>query len=336
MQRREEFIIGVDIGGTNTVVGLVGPRGSLHTSTIETMSKGDPALFVNRLRREITTLQGGIPPESILKGIGIASPAANSQAGTIEDPANFSWGTVAIVNMMKKYFDIPIAITNDGNAAALGEMEFGVARGMRNFIVITLGTGVGSGIVVDRRLLFGQNGWAGELGHVIIEEAGRECGCGRAGCLETYISAPGICRTTLELLASRHEESALRNIGPRDLTAQTVCEHARNGDLIAIEAFEIAGTILGRWLANATAIFDPEAFILFGGVANAGEILLKPVRASFTKHLMNFYRGRVQLVASQLQKGHAGVLGASVLISRPEYFPSQEPSDIGSSISSTG
>ncbi len=332
----QEFVIGVDIGGTNTVVGLVGPRGELQTSTIDTMPRTDPSLFVSRLCKEIATLQANVPAGNTIKGIGIASPAANSQRGTIEDPANFSWGTIDIVSMIREYFDTPIAITNDGNAAALGEMEYGVAKGMRNFIVITLGTGVGSGIVVDRRLLLGQNGWAGELGHVIIEEGGRECGCGRAGCLETYISAPGICRTTIELLANKSAVSGLRDIGHKDLTAQVVCEFAKNGDGIAIEAFGIAGEILGRWLANATAIFDPEAFILFGGVVNAGEILLKPVRSSFETHLMSFYRGRVQLMASQLQKGQAGVLGASVLISRPEYFTSHEPSEFGSTLSSTG
>jgi len=240
-----ELAICVDIGGTNTSIGLVDANGDCATtSTMDTRATDQPSIFVRRLCREIELLREKVQSSKSFKGIGIASPAAIFHTVVIDHPANFGWGSVDIVKMMKEYYDLPVTITNDGNAAALGEMEFGIARGLRNFVEITIGTGVGSGIVVDSRLLLGGFGWGGEMGHVIVNEGGRECGCGRAGCLETYVSASGICRTAFELLAVRNTASELRNISLSKLTSEAIHHHARKGDSIALEAFNVAGGIL--------------------------------------------------------------------------------------------
>jgi glucokinase len=249
-----------------------------------------------------------------LGGIGIASPAANFISGTIHQPANLAWGTINIVEMLKKYFNLPVAVVNDANAAAIGELKFGSAQRMNNFIVITLGTGLGAGIVVNGQLLQGGTGVAGELGHMTLDPNGRECGCGRSGCVETYISATGIRRTVFELLARRTIESPLRSTTFLELTSKKIFELARGGDVIANEAFEITGMQLGRMLANMVAVFDPTAVILTGGLANAGELILEPTRRAFEANLLSVFKGQVSILQSKLSDGRASVLGASSLV----------------------
>ncbi len=310
-----DITLGIDIGGTNTTVGAVDVSGrELATTRFATDAPGGPVGYVRRLASAIEHLCEGPPSFPAPSGIGIASPAANHTNGTIRQAANLAWGTINIVEMLKQYFDLPVAVVNDANAAALGELHYGSAQGMKNFIVLTLGTGLGAGIVTDGRLLQGETGVAGELGHMTIEQNGRECGCGRRGCVETYVSATGICRTVAELLAGRRTDSPLRMIPSRELSAKKVFELARDGDPIATDAFEITGTHLGRVLANTAAVFDPCAVIVNGGLANAGELLLEPARRAFEANLLSVLRDRVRIIRSNLPDGRAAVLGASVFI----------------------
>lgn len=311
----KEVIIGVDIGGTNTALGVVDASGQiLHRALFPTRKAQNADDFIVRLADSIKKLQQKLSQGHVLRGIGIAAPTANYFRGTIEGPANLQWGEVELVKKIKSQFDLPVALTNDGNAAALGEMHYGAARDMKNFVVITLGTGLGSGIVVDGRLVYGENGLAGELGHVAIDPDGRECACGRTGCLETYVSAPGLCRTAFTLLAERIVPSELRNYSPNVLTARKVYELALMGDAIALAAFDYTGQILGQALANTVSNFSPEAIILFGGLAEAGEFLFAPTQKYFERYLLNIYRGRVRLLKSRLQNGQAAILGASLLV----------------------
>ena len=252
--------------------------------------------------------------EHVLEGIGAAAPAANYFHGTIESPSNFEWGRVEFVRILQERYRVPIAITNDAKAAALGEMVFGEARGMQDFIVITLGTGLGSGIVVNGELIYGHDGLAGELGHTIVEPRDRQCNCGRRGCLETYASSPGICRTVFELLAHRLDDSELRGIAFNDLTAEKIYQAATRNDVLALAAFEYTGEILGRALADATACFSPEAIILFGGLAKAGAFLFEPTRRHFEENLLDIYKGKVKIVPSHAAVCNTAVLGACVLV----------------------
>ena len=310
-----DVVVGVDLGGTNTSVGVIDDSGrELLHAKFPTRPTESAAEFVARLAGVIRELVGKLPPGAALRGIGIASPAANGSRGTIESPANLGWGTVNIMALVRQYFDLPVAITNDANAALLGEQTFGVARGMKNVIMITLGTGLGTGIAVEGKLLLGENGAAGEFGHMTLDPHGRVCGCGRRGCVETYVSAPGVRRTVHELLAERLEESPLRSISFNDLTAETVSRLAKEGDTIALEALTITGLHLGRLRANLAAAFDPEAVVLYGGLVNAGEYLIGPARQAFEQHAMNAYRGKVRILVSSLNNGEAAVLGAGCLV----------------------
>jgi glucokinase len=310
-----DVVIGVDIGGTNTSVGIVGEEGRLVLkSTFPTGGRGDAGEFVGRLSRTIREMLGEIPPEVTLRGIGMAAPAANCRTGIVESPANLNWGSVNLVAMVREYFDVPVAITNDANAALLGEMAYGVARGMSNVIMITLGTGLGAGIAVDGNLVQGENGAAGEFGHITMDVDGRCCGCGRRGCVEAYVSASGLRRTVFELLAERLDESELRTISFDSLTAQTVSQLARDGDTTARAAFAVTGEYLGRLLANLAAAFDPEAFVLFGGLVNAGDLLVGPAQRAFEKHALKRSRDRVRILVSAVNDGQAAVLGASRLV----------------------
>lgn len=303
---------GVDLGGTNTSVGIVDGRGRVvATSTIPTDARGGAESFVAMLAAKIQRLCKELPVPCMLAGIGIASPAANTKDGLIHSPANLPWGTVDIVAMTRKFFDLPVTLLNDGDAAALGEMKFGAARGMSNFIVITLGTGLGAGIVSRGSLVHGESGVAGELGHVILEPGGRECGCRRLGCAETYVSATGLRRTVFELLAQKTAASALRGISFNHLSAKSVFELAQAGDAIARESFELTGQYLGRLLTNAVAVFDPEAIVLAGGLAHAGDMLFEPTRRTFEELVLEQYRGKVRILASGLPDGQAAILGAS-------------------------
>jgi glucokinase len=309
-----DVTVGIDIGGTNTTVGIVDPSGhELAMSRFPTVAPSGAEGYVQRLASTMEELCDGLPSGCRLSGIGIASPAVNHLEGTIHQPANLEWGTINIVEMLGKYFDLPIAVVNDGNAAALGELKYGAAKGMENFVVITLGTGLGAGIVVHGQLLDGEAGAAGELGHMTLVPHGRECGCGRLGCVETYVSATGICRTAFELLAQSTTKSKLRSMMFVEVTSKKLFELAQAGDAIAREAFQITGKHLALVLTNIVAVLDPEAVIISGGLANAGELILDPTRRAFETHVLNVYKGRVKIIQSVLPDGHAAVLGASSL-----------------------
>jgi glucokinase len=249
--------------------------------------------------------------------MGIGAPNGNYYNGTIEYAPNLAWahdGIVPLAQMFSDQLGIPVALTNDANAAAIGEMTYGVARGMKNFIMITLGTGVGSGIVVNGQLLYGHDGFAGELGHVIMRrENGRPCGCGRTGCLEAYCSATGVARTAREFLANRQDPSLLRELDPEKITSLDVSIAAGKGDALAKEIYEFTGHMLGEACADFAAFSSPEAFIFFGGMVKAGELIMKPIRESYEKHVMPIFRGKAQFLVSGLDGASAAVLGASAV-----------------------
>ena len=310
-----DVTLGVDIGGTNTAFGFVDKQGrSIKGSSIPTNSFEPAEKLFDRLSIQIKELYNKIKEEYNFIGIGIGAPNANYYKGTVEYPPNLSWGYVNVVEIMQKYFDVPTAITNDANAAAIGEYEFGAAKGMKDFIVITLGTGLGSGIVANGELLYGADGFAGEIGHTIYDINGRKCGCGRKGCLETYASASGIKRTIFELLCNSLEDSPLRDVSFNDLNAKMISDAALAGDKIALEAFDYTGKVLGTKLADTVAHFSPEAIILFGGLANAGNLIFDPTKKYLEENLLNIFKNKVKILPSKLTNGNTAVLGASALI----------------------
>ena len=312
---KTEVTLGIDVGGTNTAFGFVDIHGKcVAESSIPTKANTSAADLFARLNPEIDKLYNSIFGKCILKGVGIGAPNANYYRGTVENPPNLKWGIVNVVEIIKQYYDVPAAITNDANASAIGEMLFGAAKGMKNFIVITLGTGLGSGVVVDGQLVYGSDGFAGEIGHTIYDPNGRLCGCGRKGCLETYASATGIKKTVMELLAKTTEESPLRNVSYADLDSKMIYSAALAGDKLAQEAFEYTGKVLGLKLADAVAVTSPEAIILFGGLAMAGDLILKPTKKSMEENLFHVFRNKVRLLHSGLPEGNSAVLGASALI----------------------
>lgn len=314
--KKNTFVIGVDIGGTNTEIGVVDHFGKcIHQSHFPTGGHHTVEEYIITLVSSITALSGKMSAEFQLEGIGIGAPAARRHEGTVQNSANLAWGTFDIVNMMKKYFDIPVAVINDSNASALGELNYGLAQGKKNFISVTIGTGLGAGIVIDGNLISGENDFAGELGHTIIDRNGRMCGCGRRGCVETYVSAPGMRRTVFELLASLTNDSILRTISYNDLTSETIHALAANGDIIAKKAFEKTGDYLGKMLADAATTFDPDMIILSGGLLNAGDLLLLPAIESFNEHTMQIHKNKVTIARSQFKNGVGAILGASCLIS---------------------
>lgn len=311
------YVIGLDLGGTNSVFGIVDSRGEIKATTaIKTQGYNNVndyvAASVNALHIIIDQV-GGIDK---IKAMGIGAPNANYYKGTIENAPNLVWGKgiVPLADLFSKALGIPVAITNDANAAAIGEMAYGAARGMKNFIVITLGTGVGSGIVVNGQLLYGHDGFAGELGHVtMVREDGRSCGCGRTGCLEAYCSATGVARTAREMLSTSETPSLLRELKPEDITSLDVSIAAGKGDELANEIFRITGKMLGEACADFTAFSSPEAFIFFGGLVKAGELIMKPVREAYDAHVMPIFRGKAQFLISALDGSSAAVLGASAI-----------------------
>lgn len=309
--------IGIDIGGTNTVIGIVDQSGQvLAQNTIPTVTHPDYTIFLNELVNATASLLKPLESELEVVGMGLGAPNGNYYNGTIEFAPNLKFkGVVPVVDYLKQKFDFPhIILTNDANAAAMGEMIYGGAKGMKDFIMITLGTGVGSGIVVNGEMVYGHDGFAGEIGHTIVDPNGRDCGCGRQGCLETYASAPGIKRTVFELMATMIEPSELRKISFDDLSAKRIDEAARKGDPIALEAFDYTGEILGLKLADAIAHTSPEAIFLFGGLANAGELIFEPVKKYLEQHILNIYKGKVKVLPSELPASDAAVLGSSALV----------------------
>ncbi|MDD2273748.1 MAG: ROK family protein [Desulfuromonadaceae bacterium] len=310
-----ECVIGIDIGGTTTSLGFVNRQGALTCeATLDTLANQPGETLVSRLYDTIEKQRSTLPPQTILSGIGIGAPNANYLRGTVENPVNLNWGALTnLVELFRGRFDLPVAITNDANAAAIGELLFGGARGMKHVIVITLGTGLGSGIIVNGELLYGSDGFAGELGHTTVDPDGRVCACGKRGCLETYVSATGLCRTVSELLAKRLDRSTLREVSFSQFTSKQIFEAAGGGDSIALAAFVTTGRILGMKLADAVAHTSPEAIFLSGGLASAGELLLAPTRRYLEEFLFTPYKGKVKLLRSELPEGSGAVLGAAAL-----------------------
>ncbi len=311
------YVLGIDIGGTNTVFGIVDARGQVIASdSIKTKKHAEFDDYIDELHASIESLLRRNDAEDKIQGIGIGAPNANYYTGEIVNPPNLPWGPV--IPLAEKVSDafggIPVAVTNDANAAALGEMTYGAARGMKDFIMITLGTGVGSGIVINGQMVYGHDGNAGELGHLVMKRNnGRMCGCGRTGCLEAYCSATGVARTAREFLEVRTEPSTLRNIDIEDITSKDVYDAAVAGDKIAKEIFEYTGKILGEAFADMVAFSSPQAIILFGGLAKSGDLLLKPLQEAFEKNVMPIFRGKTKIILSELKESDAAVLGASAL-----------------------
>ena len=312
-----KYAIGVDLGGTNTVFGLVDRQGEvISEGSIKTRNYPTIEQFTDagvECLQPLIERAGGI---GCIKGMGIGAPNGNIHNGCIELAPNLPWkGRVPIASLFASRLNIPVYLTNDANAAALGEMTFGAARGMKDVIVITLGTGVGSGIIANGSLLYGHDGMAGELGHVtmIRGEGGRMCGCGRTGCLEAYCSATGVARTAREMLAERNVPSLLRNKAPEEIESLDVSIAAAKGDELALEIFQFTGKMLGEACADFAAFSSPEAFIFFGGLTRAGELIMKPIEKAYNSHVMPIYKGKAKFLVSELMDRNAAVLGASAL-----------------------
>jgi glucokinase len=249
-----------------------------------------------------------------IRGIGVGAPNGNYYSGTIEYAPNLPWkGVIPFAKLLSDKFGVPVALTNDANAAAIGEMTYGIARGMKDFIMITLGTGVGSGIVIDGKLVYGHDGFAGELGHTTAIRNGRLCGCGKNGCLEAYSSATGVASTARDILETTNQESILRNIPLSDITSKDVYDAAKEGDQVAIDIFNFTGKILGEAFADFVAFSSPEAIILFGGLSKAGEFILNPIVENMEKNLLKMWKGKIKILFSELKESDAAVLGASAL-----------------------
>ncbi|MDQ7817223.1 MAG: ROK family protein [Melioribacteraceae bacterium] len=313
--KKTNLTVGIDVGGTNTSFGFVSDDGKIvFEKSIPTFAEQSAEQLFSRLFKEVDSSYKKLANKYNLAGIGIGAPNANYYKGTVELPPNLNWGTVNVIKLIKKYSLLPAVITNDANAAAIGEMLFGAAKGMKNFIVITLGTGLGSGIVVNGELVYGHDGFAGEIGHTIVNPNGRDCGCGRRGCLETYASATGICRTVFELICNTNLESILRKKNYQDLTARQISDAAKKGDKLALEAFDYTAKVLGLKLADSVAHLSPQAIILFGGLALAGELIIKPTKTYMENYLLNIFKGKVKILPSKLPGNYAAILGAGALI----------------------
>lgn len=317
MDTVKPYVIGLDLGGTNSVFGIVDARGNiLSTTAIKTQAYPDVNDYVTagcEALDPIIYAAGGIEK---IQGMGIGAPNANYYTGNIENAANLAWdGIVPLAKMFSEKLGIPVAMTNDANAAAMGEMTYGVAKGMKNFIMITLGTGVGSGIVINGQVVYGCDGFAGELGHVTMDRSGngRLCGCGRKGCLEAYCSATGVARTAREMLSTSSRPSLLRELNREEITSLDVAIAAEKGDDLSQEVFEFTGKMLGEACADFTAFSSPEAIVFFGGLTKAGDLLMKPIEKSYNEHVMPIFQGHAKLLVSTLDGAGAAVLGASAL-----------------------
>jgi len=313
----KEVAIGIDMGGTNTRFGIVDKQGKILAE--DAILTGDHkslddflSVLYDKMNKTLESCNGEVE----LQGIGVGAPNGNYYKGTIEHAPNLIWkGIIPFVDHFKKFVKAyPVTLTNDANAAAIGEKKYGGGKKMQNFVSITLGTGLGGGIILDGHLLYGNDGFAGEIGHINVIKDGRQCGCGKRGCLETYASANGLKRTVFELLADETYDSELRVIPFDQLTSKQVAQAAERGDKLAIKAFEITGEILGRKLADVVAITNIEAIFLFGGLINSGEFLMKPTRKHFEINLLNVNKGKVKLLVSELQNENIAILGASALV----------------------
>lgn len=311
------YVIGLDLGGTNSAFGIVDAEANVvATTTIRTGEYKDVDVYVDSCCKALAPLVEKVGGIGQIKGLGIGAPNGNYYNGTIELAPNLPWkGIVPLARMFQERLGIPVVLTNDANAAAIGEMTFGVAKGMKNFIMITLGTGVGSGIVVNGELVYGCDGFAGELGHVIVDRGpeARQCGCGRKGCLETYCSATGVARTAREFLTKRTDESELRNIPLENVTSKDVSIAAEHGDQLARDVYQFTGELLGRSCANFTAFCSPEAYVFFGGLTKAGNLLMEPLKKAYDDNVQNIFKGKAKLLVSQLDDAQAAILGAAAL-----------------------
>ncbi len=311
----KDIALGIDIGGTFTKYGFIDKTGkSYFDSSVKTTGQNSIAGYMTSLAGAIKKSLDDMGNDFRLAGVGIGAPNGNYYNGTIEYAPNLDWkDVVPFVEMFKKHFDLPMALTNDANAASIGEMIYGGAKEMKNFVEITLGTGLGSGLVVNGEVVYGHDGFAGEVGHVLVYENGRMCGCGNRGCLETYASASGIRRTVFELLCRETTPSKLRDISFNELNAKHISEAAKEGDEIALEAFEFTGKVLGMKLADTVAHTSPEAIFLFGGLTNAGDLIFKPTITHFENNLLKVYKNKIKILPSELKETNAAVLGASAL-----------------------
>ena len=310
------YVVGMDIGGTNTVFGIVDQRGNvLATDSIKTQAYAKIEDYVDAVCEKLIPLIESMGGVEKIKGMGVGAPNGNYYNGTIEFAPNLPWkGVIPLAALFEEKVGVPTALTNDANAAAIGEMTYGAARGMKDFIMITLGTGVGSGIVINGQLVYGHDGFAGELGHVVVRrENGRACGCGRKGCLETYCSATGVARTAREFLVARPEPSLLREIPAEDIVSKDVYDAAVKGDKLALDIFEFTGRILGEALSDFIAFSSPEAIVLFGGLAKSGDYIMKPIKKALDENILKIYEGKTKLLVSELKDADAAVLGASAL-----------------------
>lgn len=313
-----QIAVGIDIGGTNTIFGLVDRQGNiLAEGKIKTREFDEVEVYIAALYEKIQVTIKKLGNGNEILGYGIGAPMGNINKGTIEHPADLPWkGIIPIADIFNEHTSRPVVVTNDANAAAVGEMIYGGARGMKNFVVITLGTGLGSGFVIDGKLVYGEDGFAGEIGHTAIRPgtSNRECGCGRKGCLETYVSATGIKRTLLKIMADSILDSELRELSFNELDSERIHQAALRGDKIALEAFTHTGQMLGFKLADVVATTNPEAIFLFGGLALAKDLIFEPAKEYMEEHLLSIYSGKVKLLPSELSTQNAAVLGASSLV----------------------
>lgn len=317
-QQQKPYVIGLDLGGTNSVFGIVDQRGEIKVTTaIKTQGYEKVEDYVKASVDALQVIIDQVGGIENVKAMGIGAPNGNFYKGTIEYAPNLTWGHDCIVPLAELFSEalgIPVALTNDANAAAIGEMTYGVARGMKNFIMLTLGTGVGSGIVLNGQMVYGSDGFAGELGHVIMRrDNGRLCGCGRKGCLEAYCSATGVARTAREMLSTTDRPSILREMDPEKITSLDVSIAAGKGDELAKDVYEFTGNMLGEACADFATFASPEAFVFFGGMAKAGDLLFDPIKRSYDEHVMPIFRGKAQFLVSSLDGASAAVLGASAI-----------------------
>ncbi len=312
---QKPYVIGLDLGGTNSEFGIVDQNANIVASTrVKTAGHGDINQYVDdcvEALKPIIDQVGGIEK---IHAMGIGAPNGNYYTGCIEFAPNLPWkGNIPLAQMFSDRLGVPVRLTNDANAAAMGEMQYGVAKGMQNFIMITLGTGVGSGIVCNGQMVLGCDGMAGELGHVIVERNGRQCGCGRRGCLECYCSATGIARTAREIIEKTDKPTSLRNIPLDQIDGLAITLAARDGDPVALEIFEYTGRILGEACANFAAFSSPEAFVFFGGLSKAGDLIMNPIKRAYEENVLTVFKGKAKLLVSELDGAGAAVLGASAL-----------------------
>ncbi|MCF0245158.1 MAG: ROK family protein [Bacteroidaceae bacterium] len=318
MENKKNAAFGIDIGGTNTVMAVVSRDGEiLGQCSMPTPGHDDFRDYIVAINSKLQQLASDTCGISNIAGIGVGAPNGNFYSGRIDFAPNLPWkGKLPLAETLQEVSGLPVTVTNDANAAAMGEYAYGVAKGMKHFIMITLGTGVGSGIVINGEIVYGHDGFAGELGHSIIDfsDDARPCGCGRKGCLEAYTSATGVARTARQFLSERSDDSLLRKLDVEKITSKDVYDAAIQGDRLALNIYEYTGEILGKAISNFITFSAPEAIVLFGGLAQAGDILLDPIRKAMDKYTLSLWQGKVKLLVSSLKSSNAALLGASALV----------------------